>query len=81
VWNVETRERVATFATEGPTTAIAFAGNGLLATAHRGAGVRVWDAATGDLVRTVDVATVSLRFTPDSARLVTAGAELRSWNV
>jgi WD40 repeat protein len=81
VWNVETRERVAAFATEGPATAIALASNGLLATAHRSAGVRVWEPATGDLVRTVDIAAVSLTFTPDSARLVTAGAELRTWSV
>ena len=87
IFNVKKNQIVHTVSAGGAVDSAAISGdNKLLATAHGGGKVRLWDVATGVLVREIHARQVvvtgsqAVAFSPDGKILATTGAKVRLWN-
>jgi WD40 repeat protein len=91
LWNVSTAKLVRTLALSDPETLPrmpAFSRDGKLLAADTGNGIAIWNTASGDLVRTLEDASLSgvffddLAFSPDGKILSAgAGTQLYLWNL
>jgi WD40 repeat protein len=74
VWSVETGELKTTLPpTKDRAQAIAFSPDGNLIVTTSDMGVRLWDAASGELLATLDEARYPIAFSPDGSMMATGG--------
>jgi WD40 repeat protein len=81
LWNVETGQPLTTLDRLDGASAVAFSGDGTKVGASSGGTVRLWDAASGQVIATLPVHTnevTSFAFSPDGSQVVTAHGDDRA---
>jgi WD40 repeat protein len=74
IWNVETGEVKTTMPPSGDhAEAISFSPDGKIVVTTNDKGAKLWDAATGELLATLDEARYPIAFSPDGNTLATGG--------